>query len=206
MPDVRQPDDIIVVLRGETIALGPLRRDLAPLYQLWMNDLAVTRTLKDSSRPISLEAQCQWLDARLLSREPTFTIYELASWRPIGTTDLYDIDFEHGIASFGLLIGASDLWGRGFGAEATRLMLGYAFDVLGLHNVQLTVHASNPGALRAYERAGFRHIGARRGAIKLGRQRYDAIYMDAVADEFPPTTLHAQLHGPSRDTRSGVDG
>jgi RimJ/RimL family protein N-acetyltransferase len=198
MPDVRQPDDIIVALRGETIALGPLRRDLAPLYQRWMNDLVVTRTLQDAALPVSLEAQCQWLDTRLTSREPAFTIYELATWRPIGTTDLYDINLEHGVASFGLLIGAVDLWGRGFGTEATRLMLGYAFDVLGLHNVQLSVHASNPGALRAYERAGFRRIGARRGAIKLGRRRYDLIYMDAVADDFPPSQLHEQLHAPAR--------
>lgn len=186
-------DEIVLMLRGATVAFGPVRRDLAPLYQRWMNDLSVTRTLSATSRPMSLEAELRWVDSALLSDEPTFTVYEIATWRPIGTADLHDINVEHGLASFGLLIGATDLWGRGYGTEATKLMLNYAFDVRGLHNVQLEVFANNPGALRAYERAGFRRVGVRRGALKLGRQRFDTIYMDAIADDFEPSELHASV-------------
>ena len=30
---------------GERVALGPLRRDLLPLYQRWINDFTALRTL-----------------------------------------------------------------------------------------------------------------------------------------------------------------
>ena len=53
--------------------------------------------------------------------------------------------------------------GRDFGTEATKLLLDYAFTVLGVHNVWLDTPAYNAGAIRAYEKAGFREIGRRRG-------------------------------------------
>jgi RimJ/RimL family protein N-acetyltransferase len=104
------------------------------------------------------------------------------------------VDRHHGTADFALVIGEPDAWGRGYGTEATRLTLAYAFDVLGLYNVYLVVYANNARGIRAYERAGFKRIGVRRGAHKLGRRRYDEIHMDAVADDFPPSHLHALLH------------
>ena len=203
MSSAALPDaDVILILRGKSVALGPLRRDLTTLYQRWMNDLRVTRTLAAPSLPVSVEAETTWVDQALLGSDPIFTIYEEATLRPIGTVGLHDIKCEHGTAEFGLLIGATDVWGRGFGTEVTSLMLSYAFDVLGLHSVQLVVYANNPGALRAYERAGFRRSGDRREALKVGRRRYDAIYMDALASEFAPSAAHDILHPPPR---SGLD-
>jgi RimJ/RimL family protein N-acetyltransferase len=199
-------DEPVLLLRSEPIGLGPLRRELAPLYQRWMNDLRVVRMLSATTRPVTLDAQVNWLDLKLLGSDPVFTIYELATSRPIGVTDFYDFDVEHGLASLGLLIGATDVWGRGYGTATARLMLDYAFNVLGLHNVQLVVNADNAGALRAYERAGFTRSGVRRGAYRVGRRRYDAIYMDAVADEFPSSEHHvgnlAQAP-PRRDATQG---
>lgn len=193
------PADIVLLLRGPRLGLGPPRRDLLPLYQRWMNDLRVIRTLGAPRLPLSAEAEAGWLERALTSREPIFTIYELSTLRPIGNADLRDVDHAHGTAEFGLLLGETDVWGRGYGTEATRLMLYYAFDVLGLHNVQLVVYASNPGALRAYERAGFKRVGVRRGAHKAGRRRYDAIIMDAVADDIAPSALDAVMHPAGRE-------
>lgn len=35
----------IVNIEGERVALGPLRRDLLPAYQRWINDFSAVRTL-----------------------------------------------------------------------------------------------------------------------------------------------------------------
>ena len=51
-PEDQQP---IINFAGEKVALGPLRRDLVPLYQRWYNDFEVMRFL-DTMRPTSLEA------------------------------------------------------------------------------------------------------------------------------------------------------
>jgi diamine N-acetyltransferase len=184
----------ILMIRGDLVGLGPLRRDLATTYQRWMNELRVTRTLAQSRRPMTFEQELQWLEGALISGDATFTIYELATLRPIGNAGLHDIHTVNGTAEFGIVIGEPDAWGKGYGTEATRLMLGYAFDVLGLYNVRLSVYANNERAVRAYERAGFRRVGVLRGAQRIGRERCDEIIMDAVVDDFGPSPLHAVMH------------
>ena len=185
-----------LLVRGERVGLGPARRDLVPHFQHWLNDLRVTRTLNWSFRPLTEEAAAAWLEDvfSLEGKQYLFVIYDLTTLRPLGCFGLHGIDHQHGTANFAIILGEPDTWGKGYGTEATQLMLAYAFDVLGLYNVQLAVYANNSGAIRAYEHAGFKRIGARRGAHRLGRRRFDEVYMDAVADDFPPSHLHALLH------------
>lgn len=185
----QQPKDIDLIIRGELIGLGPIRSDLLTTYQRWMNDLNVTRTLGAPSRPMTAEREQAWLDNALLSSDPNFTIYTLDDMRPIGNTSLFNFSTESATCFFGILIGERDAWGHGYGTETTRLMLRYAFDVLGLRNVMLTAHADNTRGIRAYERAGFRRIGLRRNALLVGRHRIDEILMDAVPEDFEPWVL-----------------
>ena len=44
----------IVNIRGERVALGPLRRDLVPTYQRWDTDFATNRTTANEG-PVTLE-------------------------------------------------------------------------------------------------------------------------------------------------------
>lgn len=192
--DEPQTADINLIIRGELIGLGPLRRDLLTTYQRWMNDLNVTRTLGAPDRPMTTEREQAWLEDALTSMEPAFTIYTLEDMRPIGNTSLWNFDTENRTCFFGILIGERDAWGHGYGTETTRLMLQYAFDVLGLQNVTLTVQATNTRGIRAYERAGFRRAGVRRNAIRVGRHRIDEIMMDAVPDDIEPSFLDRLMH------------
>lgn len=59
-------------------------------------------------------------------------------------------------AELGLFIGDPLDWGKGYGTEATRLLVGYGFRVLGLERIRLEVYEDHAAAIRAYERAGFR--------------------------------------------------
>ena len=181
----------IIYLRGEQVGLGPICRDLIPTYQRWMNTLEVTRTLAHGNFPMTVESEQQWFESEATKASgTTFTIYELSTMRPIGNTGFHVVDHVNDTAEFGIMLGEPDVWGRGYGTEATMLMLHYAFDVLELYSVFLETYASNPGAVRAYEKAGFKRIGVRRGAKVVGRMRYDVLFMDAVADDFEPSELH----------------
>jgi diamine N-acetyltransferase len=102
--------------------------------------------------------------------------------RPIGFTYLSDIAEQK--AEFGIVIGERACQGKGYGTEATRLMLDYAFNILNLHNVMLKVAAYNEAGIRAYEKAGFQVIGRRREVKMINGKRWDMIYMDCLATEF----------------------
>lgn len=184
------PEQPIVTIEGERVALGPLRRDLLPLYQRWMNDPAVVRTVWASLRPLLLEDEQQWYDQKIGATDTVlFQVYIRDGWRPIGNAGLLELEHQHGVAKFGILIGEKDCWDQGYGTEATRLVLDYAFNVLGLHNVMLSVYDFNHRGVRAYEKAGFKVIGRRRQALRLGHQRHDVILMDALATEFESPVL-----------------
>jgi diamine N-acetyltransferase len=100
------------------------------------------------------------------------------------------IDWRMSRTTFGIALG--ERRGKGLGTEATRLTLDWAFNMLGLHNVMLTVLPTNTAAVRAYEKAGFRRIGLRRDALSVMGQRGDELLMDAVADDFDSPVLAAR--------------
>jgi RimJ/RimL family protein N-acetyltransferase len=180
----------VVSIEGERVALGPLRRDLLPLYERWINDLVSSRNLGRPALPMTHEAEVGWYDSVSKATDTApFTIYERASWRPIGTTTLHEINHRLGSATFGILIGEADGRGQGHGTEATRLMLDYAFTVLGLHNVMLSVYAFNLAGIRAYQKAGFRECGRRRQAMPVAGRRWDIVFMDCLATEFESPRL-----------------
>lgn len=182
---------------GDLVALGPLARVNLASYQSWMNDVATQGWAGFPARPepFSDERMAQWFERAAIDPERMFfTIYETVAWRPVGFCVLRDIDHRHGTAEFGLTIGDPSDRGKGFGTEAVRLLLDLAFTGLGLRNVQLYVYAFNQGALRAYQKAGFREIGRRRCAYFMGGRYWDVVYMDCLAEEFQSPALKALLN------------
>ena len=179
----------VVTIEGAAIALGPLRRELIPLYARWQGDILVQRTYRTPG-PVTIEEATAWFEPRAAGDgDCWFTIYERATWRPIGYTEIDGIDWRVGTAGFGILIGEADGRGRGYGTETTRLMLDFAFTALGLRNVMLTTDAFNLAALSAYRKAGFTEIGRRRQCSLLNGQFHDVVFMDCLASEFASPVL-----------------
>jgi len=178
-------EEIILNVVGELVALGPLRRDLLPVYQRWINDLGTMRTLGVPPLPMTSEKEQEWYDRQSKpENDVPFTIYERETLRPIGNTGVHDVDYRNRTATFGILIGEPECRGKGYGTETTRLMLDYAFTALGLHNVMLTVFEFNPAGIRAYEKAGFREFGRRRQCRTIAGKLWDEIFMDCLTSEF----------------------
>lgn len=174
----------ILNVEGDLVALGPLRRDLLPLYTRWINDLAAARML-GAFLPVTLEGETKWYDEWATSEKTApFTVYAGQDLRPIGTASLFEVDHRNRTATFGIFIGDEEYRGRGYGTETTRLVLDYAFTMLGLHNVMLTVYDFNPAGMRAYEKAGFKEFGRRRQCQRSGGELRDEIFMQCLGDEF----------------------
>jgi aminoglycoside 6'-N-acetyltransferase len=77
--------------------------------------------------------------------------------------------------------------GGGLGTEAIRVLAGYLFEERGHHRLTIDPAAENAGAIRAYERVGFRAVGVmrryERGPDGVWR---DGLLMDMLEEEFRP--------------------
>lgn len=181
-------------LLGTRVALGPLRRDLLQLYSRWANDFELMSTVSATLRPLTLESEQAWYDRAVGDEQlARFTIYVRDGLRPIGITSLYAIHHGNRTATFSIFIGERQCWGNGYGTETTCLMLDYGFTALGLHNIMLSVRSWNLRAINAYKRAGFKEIGRRREAIRLGGRSYDEVFMDCLSSEYHGQTLAGLL-------------
>jgi diamine N-acetyltransferase len=95
------------------------------------------------------------------STDVHFTVYELDDLPPVGTAVLVRVDRHAGTAEFGITIG--ERRNQGLGTQATRLVLDWAFTVMGLHNILLVTFSQNLSAIRAYAKAGSGRLAAVEG-------------------------------------------
>ncbi len=144
--------------------------------------------------PESLEARTEGMTHQLRGENIRFTIYDLTGDQPV-PTGVSTLLPDHSVrtAEFVIMLGAHARH-RGLGTAATRLTLDYAFHVTNLRMVWLKVLAPNTAAIRAYEKAGFQHVGAVRQAGYWLGTVCDEILMDALATDFSgPSAITASL-------------
>lgn len=119
-------------------------------------------------------AQPDRLDLAIVDRE---------TGRCVGEVVLNEWEEGNASCNFRILIGPGGR-DRGLGTEATRLILGHAFEALGLHRVSLEVYAFNPRGQRAYEKVGFVREGVRRDALRFDGEWVDAVIMAVLDHEW----------------------
>jgi RimJ/RimL family protein N-acetyltransferase len=112
-----------------------------------------------------------------------FSIRALAEDRFIGFVGLW-VDLVHAEAWVGIGIGEREFWGKGYGTDAMRVILRYAFTELNLFRVTLGVHEYNPRAQRSYEKAGFRLEGRSRMDMFREGKRTDSLWMGILREDW----------------------
>lgn len=172
-------------LRGRSVRLRRHEPDDLPAVVRWYRDPELGRLTRYHSAPMSPDEVERFFRGRLLSDDAlAYAIEELPAGRLIGFTTFSGLDAENGSVLFHITIGERDAWGRGLGSEATALMLGHAFENLGLHRVGLSVFSYNTRAIRAYEKVGFHHEGRLRDAIQRDGRYWDEIQMSILREEW----------------------
>ena len=151
----------------------------------WYADPEIARLTRYQTRPMTQAEVERFFQTRMLAQDAlAYAIVELPTWRLIGFTTFSALDGDNGSVMFHITIGERDAWGRGYGTEATELMVGHAFERLGLHRVGLTVFSYNLRAISAYEKAGFSIEGKLRDAIQREGLYFDEVQMGILADEW----------------------
>ena len=102
-PGSEQP---VLNIVGERVALGPLREELLPVYERWINDFGTVRMLGLPPAPVTAEKERAWYEDRSKAENDLmFTSYERETMRPIGNTVLHGLDHRNTSASFGIFTG-----------------------------------------------------------------------------------------------------
>jgi RimJ/RimL family protein N-acetyltransferase len=161
---------------------------MAEAFSRWGRDSEYWRLLAgDPNRLFSIKSSQRWFDEMVekeTGNDVTFYIRILTDDRMIGFVGLDGIDYVHGNAWVGIGIGERDCWGKGYGTDAMRIILRYAFTELNLHRVTLGVFEYNPRAYRSYIKAGFKEEGRMRGDLRRDGQRWDGILMGILRSEW----------------------
>jgi RimJ/RimL family protein N-acetyltransferase len=134
-----------------------------PAFQRWYADPEIANLLRHDLRPLNERQSRSYFDSIILPLSAAgfcFAIHDAPSNQLIGTTALTETDDGSSKArQFRIVIGEKAFWDRGYGSQATELVVEEAFQVLGLDEVRLEVFAHNLRALRVYERVGFEMAG-----------------------------------------------
>ena len=77
-----------------------------------------------------------------------------------------------------------EYWGKGFAAEAVRVVLDRAFTVHKLDRVLADVDPGNDASLRLLGRLGFRETGRRQRTWHVGGRWCDSVYLELAAGDW----------------------
>jgi len=134
--------------------------------------------------PMSLAAEEQWFEAQLKDSSRHVFVIETADGVPIGTLGLFDINGKNGQAGCGINICERTYLNQGYGADALRTLLDFAFKEMNLHRVFLQVFDFNERAIRCYEKLGFRHEARLREARFIEGRYVDELIMGLLREEW----------------------
>lgn len=102
----------------------------------------------------------------------------------LGEVVLNDIDWVNRSGSFRIALASETLFGKGYGSEATRLIVAYGFQNLKLHRLSLEVYDFNPRAQHVYEKVGFVREGLLRDVLLWDGVYHSAIVMSILEDDY----------------------
>ncbi len=174
-------------LRGDaTFMFRNLQPSDVRFFHRWIRDPEVIRFSMTKfhrlARPEEIEA---WFHGTLFDRAVhQFGIVDPGTDELIGYAGISALNEIDGNGEYFIFIGNKMYWGRGIASKVTRLFVQDAFEVLKLHRLFLTASGLNPGALRAYEKAGFKYEGRLREAFFRNGEFSDKLIMGILGSEY----------------------
>ena len=179
------------LLRGEQVRLtAPTSADLSTITSWWADPDFLRLYNTAPAAPRNEDQLGRRFDFSHTSPDAfLFAIRPLNDETLLGLLEFDGIDWSNRTTFVSIGIGAAEHRGRGYGADAMRVALRFAFSELNLHRVCLTVFSYNEPAIALYERLGFVREGAYREHIERDGQHYDMILYGLLRREWESNRL-----------------
>jgi RimJ/RimL family protein N-acetyltransferase len=198
----------IQLFEGERVRFAAPDPDKdAPVESRWTHDPDYLRALSaDTVRPLSpaqVKKKYESLEKEAKEGKNLFYFHIRAKDddRLLGFVKLFGIEWTHQIGRIQMGIGEANDRGKGHGTEALRLALRYAFHELNLYRLgTLPIPGYNTRALQFFARHGFVEEVRRRQAILRNGERWDAVLVGVLREEWAPGV---KRHGPRSEAEWG---
>ncbi len=169
----------MMLYEGQKVRLRALERADLPHCVEWFKDPEV-REFIFLDKPMSLAEEEKWYEEQLKRTNERVFAIETVRGKYIGNLGLLKIDTKNRHAEIGIFIGDKASWGKGYGTDAIKQGLRYAFEELNLHKVYLTHFANNARGRRCYEKCGFVQEGVLRDHAFKGGRYHDHPIMGVI--------------------------
>ena len=171
-------------LTGENIYLRPFERGDLDYIRKWYNDPELRGSI-EITEPYNAEKVERWFDSVCNDENRIwFAIAPKSNDEVVGECGLLRMFYAWRTTDLTMIIGERDAQGKGYGSEAMRLLLDYAFGHLGFHRVALGVAGFNEDAVRFYERHGFKREGIQREGYYFNHKYHDFVMMSLLEEEY----------------------
>lgn len=175
------------MFKGKLVRLRAFaERDVLKAYS-FMNDYEVVRNVNaDAVFPTSLDEEEKFIfsEAEKYSLCYEFAIETLENMEFIGCCSVKDTNFKDRTCSIGIIIGNKDYWGKSYGADAIRVLLGFIFKELNFRKVKLSVFGFNKRAINCYKKVGFITEGVLKEEIYRDGGYHDVINMAIFKNDY----------------------
>ena len=179
------------LFEGEGIRFGPIDFEKDPeIESRWTHDAEFMRLYDIApAHPLSaamVKKQYEKLEKQVEEDKNMyyFTIRAKEDDHLIGKATIQWIEWSNGNGFLKLGIGAAEERRMGYGTQALRMLLRFAFAELNLHRVTAQVPEYNEGAIAVYRKAGFTEEVRRRKALERDGHRWDFLTFGLLKDEW----------------------
>lgn len=163
----------------------PTLDDAAAIMQLKNNEKAAL-LLGGIHHSYTLEDIVRWIDFHNNHPDELLLVIEdTLSGKLIGHVGLYKIDRIAKKTEYGILIADDESRGKGYGTMSTKLMVGYAFNALGMHKVTAEVLSENVQSLAMFKKCGFSVDGRLRDDVYKNNRYYDVLSLSILSSDYP---------------------
>lgn len=154
-------------------------------FKDWIRDEEVIRYSMTKFHSLSTDEDIQsWYFSTLADAKTwQWGIIDPATKELIGYVGIAGINKIDNNGEYFIFIGNKNYWGKKIATNLTPKIVKWAFQELDLHRIFLTASSDNPGAVKAYEKAGFIHEGIMREAFFRNGSFSDKIIMGVLKEE-----------------------
>jgi N-acetyltransferase len=182
------PADLRVRLTGSLVTVEPLQPGDVDGLDAIATDAEMFRWIGvDLSQRPALEA---WLGTALGNAENDievpFTIRSATTGEILGTTRFLSLQLDHLVAEIGWTWYSRAVWGTGVNVETKLLLLGHAFETVGLRRVEFKTDSRNERSRGALTALGAQYEGTfRKHRVLPGGEVRHSAYFSVIDDEWP---------------------